>query len=103
MKSILRLNNTFFFYFRNIDINNIFTFFILCREEVDKIHDQAQWKLEIEEELEEMKEEHEEEYEHKRASYEQQMKELKKQRDAKVEKNNGTSREYLHTKFSINF
>lgn len=40
-----------------------------------------------------MKEEHEEEYEHKRASYEQQMKELKKQRDAKVEKNNGTSRE----------
>ncbi|VDI43750.1 coiled-coil and C2 domain-containing protein 2A [Mytilus galloprovincialis] len=55
------------------------------KEEVDKIHDQAQWKLEIEEELEEMKEEHEEEYEHKRASYEQQMKELKKQRDAKEE------------------
>lgn len=54
------------------------------REEVDKIHDQAQWKLEIEGELEEMREEYEEEFEQKKITYEQLMKEVKKQKEAKV-------------------
>ena len=57
------------------------------REEVDKTHDQAQWKLEIEEELEEMREEYEEEFEQKKIIYEKLMKEVKKQKEAKVWQN----------------
>lgn len=57
----------------------------LHKEEVDKTHDQAQWKLEIEEELEELREEYEEDYEHKKAEYERLMKEVKKQKEAKAQ------------------
>ena len=63
---------------------DVYMFWSLFREAVDKSQDELQWQVDLEDEVEEAREEHADEYARKMLLYKEQMDKWEKQQEAKV-------------------